>query len=173
MHLPRSPGPHGGVLAREKIGWDVGVVPSVRPRAGYCRIPSSRTVASVPALAGCSLRFVLASGGCIEGRLQLLRVLGRASRVALQGGLVGIVSPLSGFAFVTSMCQCAHPFEVFVARVIPSRLNDIIVLITVFVNKISFKLQHSLVGWVVVTDIGKIKFHDGLPDGTNQFCKIS
>lgn len=46
MHLPPSPGPHGGVLAREKIGWDVGVVPSVRPRAGYCRIPSFRTVAS-------------------------------------------------------------------------------------------------------------------------------
>lgn len=129
--------------------------------------------ASVPPLAGCSLRRVLASDRCIERRLQVLRVLGRASRVALQGGLVGIMSPLTGFAFVTSMRQCAHPFEVFVAWVIPSRLNDIIVLITVFVNKISFKLQDSLVGWVVVTDIGKIKFHDGLPDGTNQFCKIS
>ena len=102
--------------------------------------------ASVPPLAGCSLRRVLASDRCIERRLQVLRVLGRASRVALQGGLVGIMSPLTGFAFVTSMRQCAHPFEVFVAWVIPSRLNDIIVLKTVFVNKISFKLQHSLVG---------------------------
>ena len=43
---PLLPDHMGGVLAPEKLGWDVGVVPSVRPRAGYCRIPSFRTVAS-------------------------------------------------------------------------------------------------------------------------------
>ena len=180
MHLPPSPGPHGRCVGP---GEDWLGCRGCTLRASTCRLLphpelsygclTAIVAASVPPLAGCSLRRVLASDRCIERRLQVLRVLGRASRVALQGGLVGIMSPLTGFAFVTSMRQCAHPFEVFVAWVIPSRLNDIIVLITVFVNKISFKLQDSLVGWVVVTDIGKIKFHDGLPDGTNQFCKIS
>ena len=94
-------------------------------------------------------------------------------QLALLPGGIAALDGVGCPTVVGTVCQCAHPFEVFVARVIPSRLNDIIVLITVFVNKISFKLQHSLVGWVVVTDIGKIKFHDGLPDGTNQFCKIS